>query len=114
MSRGKIRMLMWFDRVVMHGIRVELLRQQAENAGLPLHIIEIPYPCSNGEYAFTMSGFIDLARRENVECFAFGDLLLEDIRQYRKDHLNGTGITSIFPLWCIPTRTLSQEMIAGG
>lgn len=103
-----------FDRVVMHGVRVVLLQQQAANTGLPLHIIRIPSPCSNSEYASAMSAFVDSVRRENIECFAFGDLFLEDVRKYREDHLKGTGITPIFPLWGIPTDTLSREMIAGG
>lgn len=103
-----------FDRVVIHGVRVALLQQQAESAGLPLYIIEIPYPCSNNEYASAMSAFVDSARKENIECFAFGDLLLEDVRQYREDCLSGTGITPIFPRWGIPTRTLSREMVTGG
>lgn len=39
-----------FDRVAMHGVRVELLQKQADSIGLPLEIIEIPYPCSNADY----------------------------------------------------------------
>ena len=103
-----------FGRVAMHGVRTELLRQQADAAGLPLHIIEIPYPCSNEEYAATMSSFIDVALTEAIECFAFGDLFLEDVRKYREERLHGTGITPLFPLWGIPTGRLSREMVAGG
>jgi hypothetical protein len=36
-----------FHRVAMHAVRVDLLQQQAQHLGLPLEIIEIPYPCSN-------------------------------------------------------------------
>ena len=36
-----------FDRVAMHGVRVELLQKQADSIGLPLEVIEIPFPCSN-------------------------------------------------------------------
>jgi len=98
----------------MHGVRVELLRQQAASAGLPLHLIEIPYPCSDAEYAEAMTSFIDAAVQEQIECFAFGDLFLEDVRQYREKNLDGTGITPIFPLWGIPTGELSGEMVSGG
>lgn len=105
---------MKFDRVAMHGVRIELLQQQAENAGLPLHLIQIPYPCSDEEYAAAMTSFIDAAKREEVECFAFGDLFLEEVRQYREENLKGTGITPIFPLWGRPTDELSREMVTGG
>jgi diphthamide synthase (EF-2-diphthine--ammonia ligase) len=35
-----------FNRVFMHSTRVELLYQQAEAAGLALHTINLPDPCS--------------------------------------------------------------------
>ncbi|MBI1425007.1 MAG: ATP-binding protein [Gammaproteobacteria bacterium] len=103
-----------FERVAMHGVRLELLHQQAQAAGLPLHLIEIPNPCSHEEYAAAMQTFVNSARQDRIECFAFGDLFLEDVRQYREDRLTGTGITPIFPLWGIPTDRLAREMIAGG
>lgn len=103
-----------FDRVSMHAVRVELLRQQAERVGLPLQLIRIPYPCSNEEYEAIMGEFVDGAREQRVECFAFGDLFLEDVRQYRVDKLAGTGIEPVFPLWDLPTAELALEMVALG
>jgi uncharacterized protein (TIGR00290 family) len=103
-----------FNRVAMHAVRVELLQQQASSAGLPLHILQIPYPCSNGEYDDVMTSFIDETKKGNIECFAFGDLFLEDVRRYREDRLKGTGITPIFPIWGIPTKELSRKMVASG
>src|SRR5262249_50698235 len=43
-----------FDRVAMHGVRRALIEAQAQSAGLPLHLLEIPYPCSNEEYERVM------------------------------------------------------------
>lgn len=103
-----------FNRVAMHAVRVELLRQQAKSVGLPLHIIEIPNPCSNGEYDDAMTSFIGDAKTETIECFAFGDLFLEDVRRYREDRLKATGITPIFPIWGIPTKELSKKMVSSG
>ncbi len=103
-----------FDRVAMHGVRRELLQRQAEAVGLPVHVLEIPYPCSNEDYAAVMSAFVDQARRDGVESFAFGDLFLEDIRRYREERLAGTGIEPVFPLWGIPTAELAQTMVGSG
>jgi uncharacterized protein (TIGR00290 family) len=103
-----------FGRVAMHGVRVELLRKQAESIGLPLEIIEIPYPCSNAEYENIMGQFVERAKNDNIEYFAFGDLFLEDVRNYREEKLRGSGIKPIFPIWGIPTDKLSREMINGG
>ena len=46
--------------------------------------------------------------------FAFGDLFLEDIREYREDKLRGTGFTPIFPVWGENTTQLAEKMIASG
>ena len=103
-----------FDRVTMHGVRVELLEQQAKSANLPLHIIYIPYPCNHVQYTQAMTGFTVEAKKEGVECFAFGDLFLKDVRRYREKLLIGTGITPIFPIWGTSTNALSRQMIAEG
>jgi len=103
-----------FNRVAMHGVRVEILQEQAESIGLPVEIIEVPYPCSNAEYDRIMGQFVERARNNNIEYFAFGDLFLEDVRNYREEKLKGSGIEPIFPVWGIPTDKLSREMISSG
>lgn len=103
-----------FGRVAMHAVRVELLRRQAQAVGLPLFLIEIPYPCSDEQYAAAMADFVARARAEGVRCMAFGDLYLQDVRRYREERMQGTGIEPVFPLWEKPTRPLLREMLAGG
>ena len=103
-----------FDRVAMHGVRRTLLEAQAEAAGLPLHVLEIPHPCPNADYERIMGAFVAEQAAAGVEAMAFGDLFLEDIRRYREAKLAGTGIAPLFPLWGIDTGLLAREMIAGG
>lgn len=102
------------DRVAMHAVRSELLRAQADAVGLPVQVVPIPSPCSNEEYEAAMALAIERAKRDGVTVMAFGDLFLEDIRQYRVDKLAGTGIEPTFPIWGIPTAQLAREMIAAG
>jgi uncharacterized protein (TIGR00290 family) len=101
-------------RVPMHGLRVELLRRQAEATGLPLHVAEIPTPCPNDVYEQAMRSLIERALGAGVRAMAFGDLYLEDIRAYRERNLQGTGVEPIFPLWGLDTSRLARDMIAGG
>lgn len=103
-----------FDRVAMHGVRLELLKEQARNIGLPLEIIEIPYPCSNADYETIMKQFVERARNNQITDFAFGDLFLEDIRSYREEKLKDSGIEASFPIWGIPTDELARAIIASG
>jgi uncharacterized protein (TIGR00290 family) len=103
-----------YDRVAMHGVRRELLAAQAERAGLPLEIVAIPDRCTNEQYEAAMRDFVERAVARGVECIAFGDLFLEDIRAYRESRLAGSGLTPIFPLWGIPTRDLARAMTSAG
>jgi len=102
------------DRVAMHAVRTELLRAQARAARLPLWELAIPSPCSNEQYESVLRAAIARAEEEAIDCFAFGDLFLEDIRAYREKQLAATKLTPIFPLWGRDTRELAREMIAGG
>ncbi|MBI4762660.1 MAG: ATP-binding protein [Chloroflexota bacterium] len=104
------------NRVAMHGVRMELVKKQAEAAGVPLWSVPLPFPCSNEEYEARMRAVIERARREGVTHVAFGDLFLEDIRAYRERMMTGTGIQPLFPLWRArdDTKALADEMLAGG
>jgi uncharacterized protein (TIGR00290 family) len=101
-------------RVAMHAVRRVLLEAQAAALGLPLHVVELPWPCSNSVYEQRMSAAVETATQQGVEQMVFGDLFLEDIRAYREASLAGTGITPCFPLWQRPTARLAREMLACG
>ncbi len=103
-----------FDRVAMHSTRRALLEAQARAAGLPLVTVPLPWPCSNADYEALMREACASAVASGVEAVAFGDLFLEDVRRYREEHLAGTGLQPVFPLWGLDTRRLAEEMIDGG
>lgn len=104
-----------FDRVAMHGVRREVLEAQARATGLPLHVVPLPWPCSNDDYERIMHEANAGVVREGYTHVAFGDLFLEDVRQYRIDRLAGTGLEPLFPLWkTTDTRALAGRMIAAG
>jgi uncharacterized protein (TIGR00290 family) len=104
-----------FNRSAIHGVRQQLLRLQAQAAQLPLIEIPLPWPCSNEQYESIMGQALDNAQTQlQMDAVAFGDLYLEDIRNYRETQMAGTGLELIFPLWQIPTDELAQQMINGG
>ena len=103
-----------YGRVSMHGVRERLLELQAEASGLPLLRVEIPSPCPNEVYEQEMARAIATMSAEGVTHLVFGDLFLQDIREYRESHLAPTGITPVFPLWGRDTKQLAREMIEGG
>jgi uncharacterized protein (TIGR00290 family) len=102
------------ERVAMHAVRRALVEAQAHRTGLPLWPVELPWPCSNVEYEHRMRAVCERAIAEGVTAVAFGDLFLQDVRDYRVRQLQGTGLEPLFPVWKIPTEQLSREMIAAG
>jgi uncharacterized protein (TIGR00290 family) len=102
------------DRVAMHAVRRSLVEAQAQRTGIPLWPVELPWPCSNEEYERRMAAVCKRALEEGIECVAFGDLFLEDIRRYRETQLQGTGLEPLFPMWRMPTRELARDMIQAG
>jgi len=102
------------DRVAMHAVRRPLVEAQAAAAGLPLWSVRLPWPCSNAAYEERMSAVIGLARKEGVSHVAFGDLFLEDVRNYRIRQLSGTGVEPLFPLWGSDTPDLARRMLTAG
>jgi uncharacterized protein (TIGR00290 family) len=104
------------DRVAMHAVRRELVEAQAEAAGLPLVAVMLPQPCSNEIYERRMKDAIAAARADGVTHMAFGDLFLEDIREYRVRLLEGSGVEPLFPIWTTAEATpaLARGMVAAG
>lgn len=102
-------------RVVgVHETPESVVLAQSAAVRLPLLIVELPWPCPDIEYEARMRRALISARESGMDAIAFGDLFLEDIREYRLKLLEGTGLQALFPLWGEDTRTLAQEMIAGG
>jgi uncharacterized protein (TIGR00290 family) len=102
------------DRVAMHAVRRTLLLAQADRLGLPVRVVELPWPCPNATYEALMAEALADATDDGVERIVFGDLFLADIREYRERMLAGTGIAPQFPLWMNPTDRLAHEMLDVG
>jgi uncharacterized protein (TIGR00290 family) len=104
------------NRVAMHAVRRELVEAQAAAAGLPLDAVMLPYPCPNGIYEERMRKTLAEAKAAGITHMAFGDLFLEDIRDYRVRLLEGTGVKPLFPIWTTAEETpdLARRMLTAG
>jgi uncharacterized protein (TIGR00290 family) len=104
-----------FDRVAMHAVRRTLVEAQADAVGVPLHVVNIPWPCSNAQYEEAMTIAVNGFLADGFTHVAFGDLFLEDVRRYREERMAGTGLAPLFPVWKTKTTAeLAREMIGGG
>lgn len=100
-----------YQRVSMHGLRLELLRRQAQSIGLPLEIIEIPEMPTMEAYENAVTTKLKELQTRGLTHSIFGDIFLEDLRQYRESKLSMLKLQGVFPLWKIPTNDLIHEFI---
>ena len=103
-----------YDRVSMHGVRRALLRRQAESLGLPVTEVVVSPESSNAVYEREMGKAFSNIRDKGISQIAFGDIFLEDLRDYRERQLAASGLTCLFPLWKKPTRLLARTFIDEG
>src|SRR5882762_7982186 len=101
-----------YDRISMHGVRRELLMQQAHSIGLPLHEVRIPPQCVNPIYETRMEEALRVQYDAGVRTVAFGDIFLEDLRAYREKNLARIGMTALFPIWKRDTHELIRDFHA--
>ena len=96
------------NRVVMHGLREELLGAQAERMGLPLRKVYLPASPDHEVYNNTMTRELDALKQQGITTSAFGDIHLEDLKAYREQQLQQAGFTGLFPLWGRDVREMVQ------
>jgi uncharacterized protein (TIGR00290 family) len=103
-----------YDRISHHGVRRELLRRQTAALGLPLEEIVVSPVCTNAEYEEKLATALAPHRERGITTVVFGDIFLEDLRQYRDRHLAGCGMQGLYPLWKRDTPGLVREFLATG
>lgn len=99
------------QRISMHGVRRELLHEQARQIGIPVHEILLPDSPDMSAYETAMRKGLQPLLDSGMRHCAFGDIFLEDLRTYRENQLKEVGITGIFPLWKRDTRELIETFI---
>lgn len=98
-------------RVGLHGVREELIEQQAENLGLPLTKLYLAPSTSNHKYEKVMSDFYRQCRDEHISGVVFGDIFLEDLKIYRETLLSKFSLDGIYPLWKQKTSSIVREFL---
>ncbi len=113
-----------YDRVSHHGVRTDLVRQQAAALGLPVEVqylnVTSPAACQTtndqvmGDYERLMEEAMLRYKRNGVVAIAFGDIFLEHLRAYRERNLERIGMEGVFPIWHRKTDELIDRFIKLG
>jgi uncharacterized protein (TIGR00290 family) len=114
-----------YDRVSHHGVRAQLLEVQAEAVGLPLQKLSIAttsaHPCRTDDNDGVMQEYERLMmqtmleyKAAGVKNVAFGDIFLQNLRDYRESNLARVGMKAVFPIWQRSTAELVRTFLALG
>ena len=102
------------QRVSMHGLRLELLRAQANALGLPLKLLQLEDQINLKNYGDAISKVLDSYKSNGISDSVFGDIFLEDLRAYREEQSARYGVKCHFPLWQKDTKTLIRSFVEKG
>ncbi|MFC1596240.1 ATP-binding protein [Candidatus Margulisiibacteriota bacterium] len=100
-----------YGRISMHGVREVLLDRQAAALGLPLTKVYINKKSANEDYEAAMRKTLEQYIAQGITTVAFGDLFLEEVRQYREQNLAPLKMQALFPLWGQNTTKLANRFI---
>ena len=101
-------------RVMMHEVRRELLEAQAQAIGIPLKIVEMPDQPDMAEYQSALDGKLKELLSTGVRQDIFGDIFLEDLKEFREKEMAGYDIGCRFPLWGMSGSLVMKELMDKG
>ncbi len=99
------------DRISMHGVRSELLVQQAQELNLPLKQLRLPENPTMDVYNTLLTQTNNELKAQQITHSIFGDIFLEDLKIYREKQLEAVGLKAHFPLWKRNTKELVHEFL---
>lgn len=100
-----------YGRVAFHGVRRELIDLQAEAIGVPLHQFKVNMDNYEEKY---MEAVKAVKKVWGVREGVFGDIFLDDGRQWVEKVCRAMRIKPAFPLWNINTERLIKDFVAAG
>ncbi|MBL4624018.1 MAG: diphthine--ammonia ligase [Flavobacteriales bacterium] len=99
-----------FDRVSMHGVRAELIEEQASSIGIPLHKMYVDGGSYN-EYEEKLTSVLQEFVKQGIYKVIYGDIFLEDLKEYRDNLLLQVGMAGVYPLWQRSTSAIIVEFL---
>ena len=102
------------NEVPFQATPLDVVKQQAKLAGLPLVTIALPevFPANDVYQSLVVEG-IRVSGLE-VEAVAFGDMFCNGIADYRRSYIEPAGWQCVFPLLGRDSQELAREILACG
>jgi len=100
-----------YQRVSMHGLHEDLLEAQVNSIGLPLEKIKFPANVTMDLYNEKMKAKTSELKSDGLNYAIFGDIFLEDLKNYRDKKLAEVKIEGVYPLWKKDTKELLLKFL---
>jgi uncharacterized protein (TIGR00290 family) len=101
-------------RVGLHGVHETLIERQAIAMGLKLKKLYLPVTSNHDAYKILMTDFYKECSHQKIEAVVFGDIFLEDLRQFRETMLSDASLDGIFPLWKTDSKMMIDDFLNTG
>lgn len=83
----------------MHGLPESLYTEQAKLLGIPLIRVYLPKNPTNDEYEMAIFEKLNILKKAGIDTLAFGDIHLQDVKDYRQQMAKKVDLNTLFPLW---------------
>jgi uncharacterized protein (TIGR00290 family) len=97
-------------RCAWHGIKTDILIAQADAIDIPI----IQESTTLDDYEDDFKSACSKLKKEGVDYGIFGDIDLQEHRDWVERVCGGTGITPVFPLWMRSQRDIMDDFIKRG
>jgi len=101
-----------FRRVSFHGTRAHLISRQAQAIGIPL--VQYTVPPDMSLYEQTFKKAVSVLKRKGIEGMVFGDIYLQEHKDWIERVCGELGITPLLPLWGMASERVLSDFIGAG
>lgn len=101
-----------FRRVSFHGTRAHLISRQAQAIGIPL--VQYTVPPDMSLYEQTFKKAVSALKRNGIEGMVFGDIYLQEHKDWIERVCGELGITPLLPLWGMASERVLSDFIKAG
>lgn len=99
-----------YNRSWFHGVNLPMLKKVSESLNIELIAIDT----TKGPYGEVFKNTLLSFKEEGIDKCAFGDIDIEDHKNYWVDILNKAGFQGIWPLWKEERVSLVREVVSLG
>ena len=102
------------NTIPFYGISDALLINQSKLLKFPVQRIYMPNKPSNEMYISKLNEVLIKFLKKGIRTFAFSDVNLVDVREFRENIFKNLDLKILFPLWERPTKEIATEFLADG